>query len=1066
MDTWIKESEEKYRSLVETVPVGIVEIDLRGTIQFANDSYCRMLDFTSQELVGKFVPDLAPSDSQRQELQAYLKSTFQQQPPPSPWLGEHRTSVGNTIQVQVHWNYKKDEHGSVVGFIAVVTDITDRRKAREQVEGLNSLREDLLDPRHPSEKLKRITDGVVKIFDADFARIWLIRPGDRCDSGCVHAEVTKGPHICRYRDRCLHLVASSGRYTHLDGSIHGRVPFDCYKIGRVASGQIPKFLTNDVTDDPNVHDHEWAKSLGLVSFAGYRILSTDMQPVGVLGLFARHPISADEDVLLKGLGNTAAQVIQTNIAEEALIASEARYRLMFENLEDVYYETLLDGTIVEISPSVERVVGYQRSELLGTSIRDVYSDPQKRDTLIETILGDGAVQDYEILLRDKDDIDHHCSITARLTSDEKGSPRKICGILRDISERKRAEEEVNKLAAVVRHSSELVNLAKLNGQMLFLNEAGSRMLGIDPGEVTNHSILEVIPEDLLTRVQTELLPELMKGGTWEGDLRYRNVETGELTDVHAMCFTVKAPDSKAPLFLANVSLDITERKRAEQTLLKEKTFSDASLDSLPGIFYLFDEEGRLLRWNRNFEKVSGYTSLEISGMNPVDFFRGEDKRNVSERIREAFSKGGASVEAALVSKDGSKAPYFLTGKRMLLDGKVCLVGMGIDITQRKRLEEQLLRSQKMEAVGTLAGGIAHDFNNLLHVINGYAEMALFDIKEGDTGYSEFQEIKGAARSGAELTQSLLTFSRRVESKLRPLDLNCELQSVAKMLSRTLPKMIEIGMHLSEPLDTVNADPAQLQQVVMNLAVNARDAMTDGGKLVIETRNVFLDAEYCRAHPETKPGQYILLSVSDSGTGMVERTRRQIFDPFFTTKETGKGTGLGLSIVFGIVKSHGGTIGCYSEPGEGTTFNIYLPSFAADRESQDITETRILRRGSETILLVDDEESVRQMGEAILKRFGYSVLTAKNGKEGFDVLSREKAHIDLVILDLIMPEMGGRECLNEVMRVFPNTKVIIASGYAANGQIDRTLEEGAKAAVQKPYGARRLLEIVRRVLDEG
>jgi two-component system, cell cycle sensor histidine kinase and response regulator CckA len=251
------------------------------------------------------------------------------------------------------------------------------------------------------------------------------------------------------------------------------------------------------------------------------------------------------------------------------------------------------------------------------------------------------------------------------------------------------------------------------------------------------------------------------------------------------------------------------------------------------------------------------------------------------------------------------------------------------------LQKQLIEAQKMEAIGTLAGGIAHDFNNLLQVINGYAEIAMFRIKEGDVGYSALLEIRRAARSAAELTQGLLTFSRRVESKLRPVDLNQELQEVAKMLARTLPKMIEIEMDLFEPLDTVNSDPAQLQQVVMNLAVNARDAMPNGGRLSIETKNVHLDEEYCKSYLEVSPGNYVLLSISDSGTGMDEETRKHIFDPFFTTKETGKGTGLGLSIVFGIVKSHGGNILCHSEPGHGTTFKVYLPALGKTR---DVAET--------------------------------------------------------------------------------------------------------------------------------
>ncbi|MFC1836447.1 PAS domain S-box protein, partial [Thermodesulfobacteriota bacterium] len=514
----------------------------------------------------------------------------------------------------------------------------------------------------------------------------------------------------------------------------------------------------------------------------------------------------------------------------------------------------------------------------------------------------------------------------------------------------------------------------------------------------------------------------------------------------------------------SINRDITERKKAEAERLLLATAVEQAAESVE----ITDANGKIVYVNPAFEKITGYSHSEAFGKNPSILGSGRHDESFFRDLWATISSGRPwTGNIKNKSKDGKHFEEEVTISPVKDDsGRVVnYVAVRRDVTNEVLLQKQLLEAQKMEAIGTLAGGIAHDFNNLLQVISGYAEMALFDLSEGDTGHSPFQEIRRAARSASELTQGLLTFSRRVESKLGPLDLNDELRDIAKMLSRTLPKLIEIKMIFSEPLETVNADPAQMQQIVMNLAVNARDAMPEGGTLVVETRNVFLDEEYCRAHLETKPGQYVLLTVSDNGQGMDEGTRRQIFDPFFTTKEAGKGTGLGLSIVFGIVKSHGGTIGCYSEPGEGTTFKIYLPAFASDKERQHVTEAGALPGGSETILLVDDEDSVRKLGEAILTRFGYSVLTGQNGKEGVEIFTREKERIDLVILDLIMPEMGGRDCLKEMLKLAPSTKAIIASGYAANGYIDRALEDGAKASIQKPYEARQLLETVRGVLDE-
>ncbi|MBI5250693.1 MAG: response regulator [Desulfomonile tiedjei] len=385
--------------------------------------------------------------------------------------------------------------------------------------------------------------------------------------------------------------------------------------------------------------------------------------------------------------------------------------------------------------------------------------------------------------------------------------------------------------------------------------------------------------------------------------------------------------------------------------------------------------------------------------------------------------------------------------------------------ERDSLQSQLLQAQKMEAVGILSGGIAHDFNNLLQVIQGYSDLALFHVAEGNKGHSHLREIKKAARRAAELTQALLTFSRRIESKLRPVDVNQEIRHVSAMLSRTMPKVIDIRIDLEEGIHTVNADPSQLQQVLMNLVLNARDAMPSGGTLSIQTRNLRLDEEYCRTHLGTKPGNYALVSVSDNGSGMDSKTQESIFDPFFTTKEMGKGTGLGLSIAYGIIKSHGGHIRCYSELGEGTTFRIYLPAAVeVDVKPSRTMEVEIPAGGTETVLIIDDEETLRDLASELLTKFGYRVLVAPNGKEGIK-LYRERGHeIDLVILDLIMPEMGGRQCFETIFQINGSAKIVMASGYAGDGQLEDIQNLGAEAIISKPYDATELLTLVRKVLD--
>jgi len=396
-----------------------------------------------------------------------------------------------------------------------------------------------------------------------------------------------------------------------------------------------------------------------------------------------------------------------------------------------------------------------------------------------------------------------------------------------------------------------------------------------------------------------------------------------------------------------------------------------------------------------------------------------------------------------------------------------------EIAERKRAEEereqiqaQFRQAQKMEAVGTLAGGIAHDFNNLLQAVQGYAQLLQMRQGKEEYGQKELGQIIRAAQRGADLTQQLLTFSRKAESELRPIDLNHKVENVRQLLERTIPKMIQMEFHLAEDLKIVNADPGQVEQVLMNLAVNAKDAMPEGGRLLVETVNVSLDEHYCAMHPEVHPGEYVQLTVSDSGHGMSRKTLEHIFEPFYTTKETGKGTGLGLATVYGIVKSHKGHITCYSERGEGTTFKVYFPAITStDDIVRPQEELGVSPGGTETILLVDDEESLRILGSQILEEFGYTVLTAADGESALQIYQEGHEKIGLVILDLIMQGMGGKHCLAELLKINPEARIAIASGYSPDGPTRKILKNGAKGFVSKPYDIRQMLNVVRQVMDQ-
>jgi two-component system cell cycle sensor histidine kinase/response regulator CckA len=515
----------------------------------------------------------------------------------------------------------------------------------------------------------------------------------------------------------------------------------------------------------------------------------------------------------------------------------------------------------------------------------------------------------------------------------------------------------------------------------------------------------------------------------------------------------------------HIATDITERKKSEQALQEsEARYRALFSQSMDGI-YVTSREGTLLDANQAFLDTLGYKRDDIVRGDIRIVYANPSDRDLFVKTIDA-SGSVKDYPLSFKRKDGKEVECLLTSSvRRAGDGAIVgYQGILRDITEQASLQKQLLQAQKMEAVGTLAGGVAHDFNNVLQVTLGYTELMLGHQGLPQRVRADLKKVNDSSRQGAELVQRLLTFSRKAEFKPQPLDLNRRITDLVEILERTIPKMIQIQLLLDEDLATINADKNQIDQVLMNLAVNARDAMPDKGKLIFETTNILLDQEYAGAHLDAKSGHHILLMVTDTGSGMDKETVERIFEPFYTTKSVGEGTGLGLAMVHGIVKQHGGHVRCYSEPGHGTTFKIYIPALTSGEEEQETTVSKTTRGGSETILLVDDEELIRDLGSRILARAGYKVFVAANGKEALELYQTYHNEIALVLLDLIMPEMGGEQCLKGLLSINPSAKVVIASGYSASGLTKDALADRAKGFVNKPYDTRQALAVIREVLD--
>ena len=523
--------------------------------------------------------------------------------------------------------------------------------------------------------------------------------------------------------------------------------------------------------------------------------------------------------------------------------------------------------------------------------------------------------------------------------------------------------------------------------------------------------------------------------------------------------------------------DITERKRAEEALRTSEERFKRLLQNSNDIITVLDEKGIVTSVSGPIEGILGYKPEEMLGVYGFDYIHPDDRGPTMRIFTDWIGHTGSThrAEYRFRHKDGSWAAMETVGVNLLNDPVVKGIVLNIrEITERKKaeqernkLQEQLQQAMKMEAVGRLAGGVAHDFNNLLTVITGYVELARMKLTPPDPLLRSLDGIHRAAESAAALTSQLLAFSRRQIIEPKVLNLNDLVGGLAKMLIRLIGEDIELQTALAEELGSVKVDPGQFEQVLVNLAVNARDAMPDGGQMVIETSDIELDEDYCLRHPQVRPGKYVLLAVSDTGHGMSAEVKQHLFEPFFTTKAKGQGTGLGLATTFGVVKQAGGAIEVYSEVGQGTTFKIYLPRVEEQAERLVNKAPGLeLARGDETILLVEDEESVRDVALTILERLGYRVLSAANGGEAFLLVEKYDGWIDLLMTDVVMPGMNGRELAERLLKIRPEMKVLFTSGYTENVIVHHGVVDENLNFIGKPYSLHALARKMREVLDPG
>lgn len=650
---------------------------------------------------------------------------------------------------------------------------------------------------------------------------------------------------------------------------------------------------------------------------------------------------------------------------------------------------------------------------------------------------------------------------------------------KEITERKRAEETLTErerfLQTIIDNEPECVKLLASDGSLMKMNRAGLDMIEADTFEQVRGQSMSLLVAQEYRKAFGALIEKIFHGKP--GRLEFEIVSlkgTRRWLDTHAVPLRNQNDEIIA---LLGITQDTTERRRAEAALRKsEEKFRTLYEESKDGIFFS-TLEGEFLDINPAGVELLGYTSKEE--LLQVDIAR-KLYSNPQDRkdLRRALEKQGfvKDYELVLKKKNGEEVIVHETATVVRDEsGKiVTLRGILRDMTMRKKLEQQLLHSQKMETVGTLAGGVAHDFNNLLTVILGNAEFGLQAAKPGDPVYGDLSRIEQAALQARDLVSQLLSVSRRQMLDLKLLNLNQTIEEFIKMLKRVIGENIELNTSLAPDIDRVKADPVHVQQVLMNLSVNARDAMPNGGKLILKTRNFVADEKFLVEEPllerQATSGEaarkYVAITITDTGVGMDQATQARIFEPFFTTKEIGKGSGLGLAVIYGIVKQHRGFIEVESQLGRGATFKIYFPSVA---ETEAMIEKgkkgQSVAGGKETILVVEDEEVVQNVTERILKKLGYKVLIANSGREAIEIFNKESEDVDLVVLDVVMPEMSGPETYKTLCRIKPAMPVIFVTGYDAHAEIFEFAESGQAefSILQKPYTKDILASKVREML---
>jgi PAS domain S-box-containing protein len=1000
--------QEKFLKVLDSIEDEYYEVDLKGNYVFANQAACRNQGLAREELIGLNFKDYTrPEEADR--LFKIFNEVYKTGQPSGLFEYEVVRRDGQVAYFEDNVSLLRDEGGRPIGFAGVARNISHKKTVEVDLRRNEKEYRKILEFLPDAVVISSLEDGRFIMVNSVFCTL----------SGFKEEEVL------------------------------GKTPWDLDLL--VNRGELEELFKKLMENQGEVFGFEMQ----------FRNKDRGIEDV----LYSSRPIRYQGVIRLLSVGTIVTPLKE---AQRALRKSEEKYRRILEKMEEGYYEVDLAGRMIFANEAECKIHDLPREELIGLSNR-VYMTPETAKQIYEIynrIYRTGVPEkifNYEIF--NKSGKVKNLETSASLLFDDTGAPRGFWGITRDVTERIKAEkalrESEEKYRTILNGLEESYYEVDLAGNFVFFNEAICKSYGRTYDELMGMNYKEyVFPGDV--EKVFSVFNQVFRTGIPTAILDFRIVRIdGEIRTIEGSVALLRNAQG-APTGFHGICRDRTEQKKAEAALAdSEEKYRLLVENANDGIYIL--QEGTIRFANPMMARLTGIPVRELEGTALIDWVLTADRGGFLHREIKVLTgeQRPAPHTFRLVNNRNETLWAEVNTVDIQWEGRPATLNFLRDITMQKKMEAHFQQVQKMEAVGTLAGGIAHDFNNLLMGIQGNASLVMLDLNPGHPHFDKLKSIEQQVQTGTELTRRLLGSARGGKYEVKPTDMNQLTGRVLEMFGRTR-KEITIHPYFQEEVMAVEVDRSQMEQVLLNLFINAGHAMPGGGDLYVETKNVYLDEAYVGPY-DLGPGQYVRISVTDTGVGMDTETQRRAFDPFFTTKEMGRGTGLGLASAYGIIKNHNGIINIYSEKGQGTTFNIYLPVSAKEIREEAPPKEQTLR-GEENILFVDDEEAIVQIGSQLLERLGYRVMKCRSGQEALDLYQKEWEGIDLIILDMIMPGMAGGETFNRLKEVNPAVRVILSSGYSLNGQAKEILDRGCMGFLQKPFSLSDLSQKVRQVLD--